>query len=213
MSAEEDTRLDLFAICREILLQLLDGKMPADVDKTLDELGVPAGDREQLINLTVVSAQAVNPVIEQKINKGEAARNLVAQGMGAEMAESMVNLILDVMTERAEAKVGDQNLPEIDEKTARILMKLGLITLTDLQNGGDETAMAQALHNLEDIADYRDVYNREAEFIANVKLAASAAQRALAQPLPEVIKQLGIDQKPPYVGVLALFFMRVRQEP
>lgn len=207
--------MDVFALCEEVLNCLLNGQTPDVVQKMLAEREVPESDIAHLVNLTIVAAQAASPVIEQRESITNAVQNLVAQGVDEKTAAAMINMVIHVMSARAEAQVKANNAEnpsaEIDENTMKVLMRLASAIAVDFQNGGNVEAMIAALRNIEGINDIKEVYDCETEFINNVKLACSAAERAQAIPLPEVLTQLGIDQLPPYVSVLALFFMRLKR--
>jgi len=207
---------DIFEVCRKVLEGLLAGQKPNEVQQALLAMGVPADDAPQLINITVLSAQAASPVIEQRATPAEAVKNLVSQGMENRMATAMVNMIINVMTERATAKVdaqraanSDRPAETISEDTMKLLMRLAHAIAVDIQNGGETATMAEAIRNIEGIGDYQEIAGREEEFVEDVRLALQAAERAQAIPLPQAIEQLGLRQRPAYAAVLALFFMRL----
>lgn len=213
---EGGAELDIFEVCRKVLEGLLAKETPEQVQQKLVAMGVPEGDVPQLINITVLSAQAASPVIEQRSTPVEAVKSLVSQGMDNRMATAMVNMIINVMAERAEEKVqargGAGGGETIAEDAMKLLMRLAQAIAVDVQNGGDTATMAQAIRNIEGIGDYPQVAGREEEFIEEVRLALKTAERAQAISLPQAIDELGVRERPAYVAVLALFFLRLHNQ-
>ncbi|MBP5233625.1 MAG: hypothetical protein J6333_09475 [Planctomycetes bacterium] len=213
---ENGAELDIFEVCRKVLEGLLAKETPEQVQQKLVAMGVPEGDVPQLINITVLSAQAASPVIEQRSTPAEAVKALVSQGMDERMATAMVNMIINVMAERAEEKVqarGDAGGGEaIGEDAMKLLMRLAQAIAVDIQNGGDAATMAAAIRNIEGIGAYPQVAGREEEFIEEVRLALKTAERAQAISLPQAIDELGVRERPAYVAVLALFFLRLHNQ-
>lgn len=213
MSAEEEQQeLNIIDVCRDILQALIAGKMPEDVKAMLAGSGVTGDDADNLINITIGCTQEITPVIEQRVGLDEAVGNLVSQGMDSQLAQNMSQMILSVMGQQAVENSGvDMDAPAvINEEQMTILMRLGMAVCSDLQKGVPVENIAKAIDNISDLEKLPDVKGRSVEFVDNVRLAHAAASRAKGGiPLPQVITDLGLKQKPPYVPVLALFFLKL----
>ncbi len=209
---EPQQELNIIDVCSEILLALLDNKQPDDVKALLAQKAISAEDADNLINITIGCFQEVSPVVEQRIPLEQAIGNLVKQGMDARLAQNMSQMILSILGERAIEKSGVDmdEAPVINEEQMNILMRLSMAVMADLQKGVPVENIAQAIDNISDIDKLPDVKGRSVEFVDNVRLAHAAASRCKAgMQLPQVIKDLGLDKKQPYVSVLALFFLKL----
>lgn len=209
-----DDGLDIYEICRKILEMLLAGKKPEEVQAELLGMGVPEDDAPQLINITVISAQAASPVLEQRSTPVAAVKSLVEQGMEERMATAMVSMILKVMGERAQNEVGAraEDAPALSEETMKVIVALAKAVAVDLQNGTAPETMAESIRNIDGIGQYPEIAGRELDFIEDVRLARLAAERARAVPLPQVLDELGLKQRPPHAAALAIVFMRLYAE-
>ena len=219
MSAQEETpELDIIAICREVLVALLEGKTPEEVQALLAGNGVSAEDAQSLISITVTCAQEISPVIEQRISFEQGVAALVQQGMDQNLARCVGNMIISVMGERAVQNSGvDLNSvepPVISQEQMKVIMRLALVVDADLRRGAAAETIAQAIDNISDIDTLTDICGKTLEFVENVRLARAAADRTRAgMQLPEVLRELGLDKCAPYAAVLALFFLKLLNAP
>lgn len=209
--------LDIIDVCKEILLMLLEGKQPDEVQAMLSEKEIDGDDAQNLINITIACTQEVSPVIEQRRSLDEAMQKLVEQGMDAALAANMANMILATMGDRAAESAGvdldSDEAPVISQEEMTVIMRLAMAVDIDLNKGVDPENIAEAISNISDIEKIKDIKGAELDFVQNVKLARAAAERTRAGlQLPEVIKQLGLNRKPPYVPVLALFFLKAAMD-
>lgn len=215
----ENNELDIVGTCREVLLALLSGKAPEEALLTLTGSGISEEDAQALVNVTIACAQEVSPVIEGGAVMWQAIDALVKQGVEKPLAESLVKMVVAVMNEQqretaaATATKTTGVAPAeivVNEEQTKILMRLGLVVDTDLQRGVPVEGIAAAIENIPDIGEYPEVHGKATEFVDNVRLARAACNLAqTGSPLAEVVKDLGLDKKPPYVAILAIFFQKL----
>ena len=211
MSENED--VDVVAVCKEILEALIAGKTPEDVQAMLAAKGIEEEDAQSLMNVTIICTQEVTPVIEQRVSIDDALNNLVTQGLEPEMAKGISDMILEVMGNNAAEKAGvdlnSDSEPVISQEEMTYLMRLAMAVNTDQVKNVPDSNIVEAIKNIDGIEDVKYVGDDIEGFVTNVKLAKQAMERTRGGlTLPEVIKQLGIDKKEPYVAVLALFFLK-----
>ncbi len=211
MSEEED--VDIVAVCKDILIALIDGKTPEEVQALLQAKGIGSEDAQSLMNVTIICTQEVTPVIEQRVAIDDALNNLVTQGLDPTMAKGITDMIIEVMGTNAAKNAGvDLNSPGepvISQEEMTHIMRLAMAVHTDQQKNVPDSQIVEAIKNIKGIEEIKFVGGNIEGFVANVKLARQAMERTRAGiSLPEVIKQLGIDKKEPYVAVLALFFLK-----
>ena len=72
MAEEED--VDIVAVCKDILVALIDGKTPEEVQAVLTQKGISEEDAQNLMNVTIICTQEVTPVIEQRVSMEEALK-------------------------------------------------------------------------------------------------------------------------------------------
>lgn len=218
----ESKELDIVGTCREILLSLLGGKEPAEVLPSLIETGIGEEDAQTLVNVTIACAQEVSPVIEGTAVQWQAVDALVKQGVEKPLAESLVKMVIVVMNEQqngaaapasgtgstGKSEAGAETV--VNEEEMKVLMRLGLVVDADLQRGVPVEGIAAAIDNIPDVVDFPEVFGRSTEFVDNVRLARAACNLAqTGSPLAQVIRELGLDKKPPYVSILAVFFQKL----
>jgi hypothetical protein len=248
----EAPALNIIALCREILIHLLDGKTPEAVAEILTERGIAEDDRAQLINITVICAQTASPVVEGTLAVADAVKNLTAQGMEAPLAEAMIKMVTDVTAERAAVETaapnktappapapnaspaptppvpapdgnsgaaennpvdnhGAETAPALAPETLKILMRLASAIALDLQNGGEPATIAEALRQVKGVTELAEVGGREKNFVAEVQLAAGAAQQAASAPLAQVLAETGIAARPPHVGAQNVIYTHLSE--
>ncbi len=208
--ADEDD-VDIVAVCKEILEALIAGKKPEEVQEKLTGMGIGDEDAQSLMNVTIICTQEVTPVIEQRASIDDALNNLVTQGLDPAMAKGITDMIIEVMGTNAANKVGvDPDAePVISPEEMTHIMRLAMAVSTDQQKNVPDSSIVAAIGNIEGIEKVKYVGENIEGFVANVKLARQAMERTRGGlTLPQVIKQLGIDKKEPYVAVLALFFLK-----
>ena len=211
----ENAEMDIVGTCRDILLALLSDKTPEDVQGKLTQSGVSAEDAQTLINVTIATAQEVSPVIEGKAVQWQAVEALVKQGVEKALAESLVKMVIVSMNAQ-QGGAAEQPAPPapespvVSEGAMKILMRLALVVDADLQRGVSVENIARAIDNIPDVSEYPDVAGRAVEFVDNVRLARAACNLTqTGSPLAEVIADLGIDKKQPYVALLAVFLNKL----
>ena len=208
-----EDEVDIVAVCQEILEALIAGKTPEDVQSMLIAKGIGDEDAQSLMNVTIICTQEVTPVIEQRVSIDDALNNLVTQGLDPAMAKGITDMILSVMGNNAvnkvEAEMNPEAEPVISQEEMTHIMRLAMAVNTDQQKNVPDSSIVEAIKSIKGIEDIKYVGNDIEGFVANVKLARQAMERTRGgMTLPEVVKQLGIDHKEPYVAVLALFFLK-----
>ncbi len=211
MAEEED--VDIVAVCKDILVALIDGKTPEEVQAVLTQKGISEEDAQNLMNVTIICTQEVTPVIEQRVSMEEALNKLTAQGLEENMAKALSDMILTVMGTNAASNAGididDKSEPVISHEEMTHIMRLAMAVHTDQMKNVPDSNIVAAIKNIKGIEDVKHIGNDIEGFVANVKLAKQAMERTRGGlSLPDVIKQLGLDKKEPYVAVLALFFLK-----
>ena len=208
----ENEEVDIVGICKDILLALIDGKTPEDVQAALAKSGIEGEDAQNLMNVTIICTQEITPVIEQRVSLDDALKNLTAQGLDANMARGIADMILSVMGQNAVENSGvnpEEETPQVSKEDMTKIMRLAMAVDSDQQRGVPDSNIVEAISKIEGIDDISDVGGKVDVFVSNVRLARKAMERAKGGvSLPEVIKQLGLDKKEPYVAVLALFFLK-----
>jgi len=219
MAEDEKKDLDIVGTCKDVLLALLSDRAPEEVLQTLTATGIPADDAQTLINVTVACAQEVSPVIEGKAVQWQAVDALVKQGVEKPLAESLVKMVITVMNSQqaggaaaatAGAAAAAGKTAVVNEASVKVLLRLALVVDADLLRGVPVENIAQAIDNIPDVEDYADVAGRAVEFVDNVRLARAACNLAqTGTPLQQVITELGLDKKQPYVPIMAVFFNKL----
>lgn len=213
MAEAENQEVDIVAICKDILLALIDGKTPEEVQAILAESGIEGEDAQNLMNVTIICTQEITPVIEQRVSLDDALKNLVGQGLDPNMAKGIADMILEVMGQNAVDNAGvnpdDEEAPVISKEEMTQIMRLAMAVDADQQRGVPDETIVEAVSKISGIDEINDVGGKVDVFVGNVRLARKAMERAKGGlTLPEVIKQLGLDKKEPYVAILALFFLK-----
>lgn len=219
MNEQQIPAQDIVPICRQILQQMLAGAEPEAVQAELAMQGISAADAENLINVSVASAQSVSPILEEGGEIEQAVETLTSQGMDESLALPMVQMISSFMdgaegevdSEAAQPSAAPQS-ETVDEERMKAVIRLAIAVDSDLAQGVDRESIHAAIINISDIDQYPEVAGDVMEFISNVALARNTCNRSLKNnDLQKTMTEMGLSRKPAYVAMIAAFFTNAVQ--
>ena len=210
MSDEQIPVDDIIPLCKQILQELLSGKTPEEVQADLAMQGVSADDAENLINVSVASAQAASPILEEGGDPAQAVEALTQQGMDDTLATPMVQMLVSLIdgnSEQAPADTPAAAEEAVDEEHLKSVIRLGIAVDSDLSQGVEKENIVAAISNISDIGQYPEIAANVAEFIENVRLARNACNKSLENnDLQKTMSEMGLHRRPAYVAMLTVFF-------